>query len=105
MPQYSGKRNWEGLSGADFRSHETLMVGASPVALNPSKYGAEVEALITVEGVAVRFWLDGDDPTPDEGHPLEVNDMLPLDGAAQLAKVRFISRDGKTATLQCSYGG
>lgn len=93
------------ILGANYDAHETLVVGTSAVSFTADTVGKNRDqAFVTVEDAAVRYWPDGTAPTPTEGHALEPGDTLKLDNQAQLQKVQFISRDGGTARLPCSFG-
>lgn len=59
-------------------------------------------ALISVEGAPVRWRDDGTAPTATVGNLLNIGDHLTLNGAAELAAVRFIQQSA-TATLDVSY--
>jgi hypothetical protein len=61
------------------------------------------QALVTCEGAAVRFRLDGTAPTATVGHVLEAGDVLELE-SGELGKFQAIRRDGTDATLQVSTG-
>ncbi len=92
--------------GANYDAHETLTVGDSPVSFTADTIGKNrAFAFVTVEDAAVRYWPDGTTPTATDGHALEPGDWLRLDNQAQLQKVEFISRDGGTARVICSFGG
>jgi len=83
---------------------ESLTVAGTAVGLTAATYAENDVALITVDDAAVRFRLDGTAPTATVGHVLEPGDVLVLDSPDQLTKVRFIRRDGVSATLRVSYG-
>lgn len=59
-------------------------------------------ALIVIEGAPVRWRDDGTAPTATVGTPLSVGQTLTLNGAAELAAVRFIQQSA-TATIDVSY--
>ena len=90
--------------GVTYFAYEAVSVAGSSTALTAATYLAATHASIRVETAAVRFTLDGTTPTASVGDALEVGDRLDLDSPDQIQKARFISRDGGTASLRCSYG-
>jgi len=88
----------------DYSGYESITVSGSASGLTTATVADHIAALITVETAAVRFRLDGTNPTSSEGTALEIGDELLLDSAQQLAGVNFIRRDGTSATLKCAYG-
>ena len=87
-----------------WESFETVSVSTTAVGLTTATVGNHAEAFITCEVAAVRFRFDVTAPTATVGHILGVGDVLTLTSNAALKAVRFISRDGTTATLAVSYG-
>ena len=90
--------------GTDYSAYEAITVSSASVGLTTATILGKESAVLTVETAVVRFRLDGAAPTSSEGHVLEVGDVLELDSSESLANVRFIRRDGTSATLRCSYG-
>ena len=90
--------------GTDYSAYEAITVSSAAVSLTTATILGKESAVITVETAVVRFRLDGTAPTSSEGHVLEVGDVLELDSSESMANVRFIRRDGTSATLRCSYG-
>src|SRR5512133_163434 len=60
-------------------------------------------ALITVEGQAIRFRLDGTAPTASVGHQLNPGDSLQLEGYDAIARFLAIRVDAADATLRVTY--
>ena len=82
---------------------EQVTVAGTSIGLTAGTFGVANKALITVESAAVRFRLDATAPTAAVGTPLEVGSTLELYGADLLSRVRFIRRDGVSATINCQY--
>lgn len=89
--------------GARYDTFEPLAVGDTAVGFTETIRGDRTFAFITCEG-AVRFRIDGGDPTAAVGHELDDGDPLLLDRVDQVVKFRAISVGGKIATLMCSLG-
>ena len=88
----------------DFFAYEDLTVAATSVGFTAATYLNANYATVHVEGGPVRFRLDGGTPTATVGDTLEIGDDLILDSAHQVADVRFIRRDGASATLRANFG-
>lgn len=90
-------------------AHGTLAVADTALALSAAAtitaedLEAADAAIITVEDAAIRYWLDGTDPTASAGHLVDVGDDLHVLSAENLQNLRVI-RDGDsgTATLMIS---
>ena len=82
---------------------ESITVADTAIGFTTATRDDAVEAFVTVESAAVRFRTDGTDPTAAIGHVLEVGDTLKLKGRDDLQKVKFIRRDGVSATLRVTY--
>jgi len=83
---------------------ETLTVSSAAVGITAAELAGQPDyAFITVEGAAIRFWVDGTDPTATVGHPAENGGTIELFGD-ELVKFRAIRRDGVNATLSISLG-
>lgn len=88
----------------DWTEFESLTVSTTALGLTDSRTdGAEV-AFITIESQAVRYRLDGQNPTASVGHVLSDGDILELRGFWEIDKFRVIRRDGVDATARVSYG-
>ena len=92
------------ITGANYTAYESLTISTTAVALTAATVSGLTYALITNEAGAVRFRLDGTAPTASVGHVMLDGDSLVLNSAHELVNAQFISRDGVTATLRCSYG-
>lgn len=95
-------RQW--LVGPEYDAYESLSVSTAAVGFTAATLDDRQAAFVTCETAAVRFRMDGTDPTASVGHEIEPGDTLTLDSNQQLRKIKFISRDGGTATLRCSFG-
>ena len=89
---------------AIFVAYETLTVSTSAVPFTSATFGRANAAFVTVEGSPVRYRVDGTAPTSSVGHELLVGDVLRLEHHSEVENVQFISADGNTATLRCSFG-
>lgn len=90
--------------GTHYSASESITVSTSSVGLTTATITGLNEAHITVETAAVRYWLDGSDPTAAVGHALAIGGILDLDSSESMENIRFIRRDGSDAVLRCSYG-
>ena len=61
-------------------------------------------AFVTVESQAVRYRVDGGDPSTTVGIVLEAGDTLELSGQNEIGQFRVIRRDGSDATIRATYG-
>lgn len=87
-------------------AYEQLTVSSTAVGLTSSKYKPATGrpaniAIIRVAGGNVRYRQDGVDPTASVGVPVNVGEILTLDG--DLASYKFI-RQTVDATLDIEYG-
>jgi len=91
-----------------YHAFETITVADTALGLPQTvatiPANAAVWILITVETAAVRFRLDGTNPTATVGHVLEPGDILTLTSQEQMDGFKVIRRDGISATIQVSYG-
>lgn len=92
------------LAPSSYSAYESLSVGATAVPFTAATTGARRFAFVTCEVASVRFRLDGTAPTAAIGHELLVGDTLTLASEGEVDNAQFISRDGGTATLRCSFG-
>lgn len=90
--------------GPAYRTFDSLTVSTDVERLIGLGSSASTHAFITVESAAVRFRVDGGDPTAAIGHVLEPGDALTLDNKVQIQAFRAIRRDGIDATLRISQG-
>ena len=89
---------------AVFFAYETLSVSTSAVPFTSATFDRANVAFVTVEGSPVRYRVDGTAPTASVGHELLVGDALRLNNHSEVENIQFISIDGNTATLRCSFG-
>ena len=61
-------------------------------------------AVVQVEDAAIRFRIDGNDPTASVGHSREVGQGVELVSRDEVQKFRAIRRDGVSATLRITQG-
>ncbi len=92
-------------SGVIWDGFESITVSTSSIALTGSEVTDHDVAHIDVEDAALRFRVDGvADPSATVGRTAEAGDIIKLTDPSELAKIRFIRRDGTDATLRVSYG-
>lgn len=87
-------------------THEALTVstvakGPTAIIVAGKSYN---QAMISVETAAVKYRLDGYDPTASTGHNLEIGDILILNGRYEVENFRVIRRDAADSTLRITYG-
>ena len=99
------KNEYHPLDGFAF---EALAVSTTAVAFTAATYAPTtgtpaVMAKCSVETAAVRYRLDGTDPTATVGEVLEPGDELAVWGTMDIRSIRFIRRDGVDATLSTHF--
>ena len=87
-----------------YTTKEIISVAGVSTPLTATVYLNSRHALVTVEGVPIRFWKDGSTPTATQGHLCEPGDVIPLRNQDQIRKFKAITPSGATATLMVSYG-
>lgn len=85
-------------------NYESLPVSTTAISLTAANYAAHRIAVITVENAAIRFRIDGTDPTSSEGHEVEDGGRITLFSADDIFNFRVIRRDASDAILRVSYG-
>ena len=117
-PERIGNRRWGTkmyLSGTEvplitetmaesWTAFESITVSSTALALTENLSEVASLAFITVESQAVRYRIDGQDPTASVGHVIEAGGNLTLEGPWELDKFRVIRRDASDATLRVTYG-
>ena len=117
-PERVGNRRWGTkvfLSGTeqvvettdgilDWYAFESLTVSTTALALTENLSELADQVFITIETNAVRYRLDGQNPTTSVGHTLESGDVLELKGRYEIDKFRVIRRDAADATARVSFG-
>ena len=81
----------------------TIAIGFTAAQLNPANAQRAERAFITVEGAAIRFRIDGTDPTSSEGHLVLANSSFVLSGQNALANFRAIRDGGTDGTAKVTY--
>lgn len=87
---------------------EEITVDLAVVSLNPSIYNPAsgdpaAKAFITAEGGAMRYRLDGVDPTDTTGHLLLDSDFLELKSIYLINKFRAIKTSATPGKLSITY--
>ena len=83
---------------------ESITVSTTALPLTENIAEMYSRAFITNESQAVRYRIDGQDPTAAIGHTIEAGGNLTLEGFWEIDQFRVIRRDGTDATLRVSYG-
>ena len=92
--------------GPQFDAFEALTVSTVAVGFTAATIGSDrPHAHVIVEGNAVRYRIDGTDPTTTVGTVLEPGDELILDSTHDLVNIRFIRRDALTLRSIVTSGG
>ena len=87
-----------------WNAFETLTVSTTALPLTEAMSEVAQVAFITIESQAVRYRIDGQDPTASVGHVIEAGGTLELEGPWELDKFRVIRRDASDATARVTYG-
>lgn len=87
---------------------ETITVADSAIGFTAAKLYPTGEApcrrvMATLETAAVRYRMDGTDPTGDVGHLLNVADVLHVVGINDLLNFRAFRDTGSSGSLSVSY--
>ncbi len=87
---------------------EEVVVDVGVASLNPAVYNPGVgdpaaKAFITAEGGALRYRIDGVDPTDTTGHPLLDSDFLELKSIYLIRKFRAIKQSATAGKLSVTY--
>jgi len=83
--------------------YESITVADSAIGLTSATYLDATRAEMTLETAQIRFRADGSDPAADEGHPVEVGDVIILDSAAQIAGFKAIRTGSTSGVLKVTY--
>lgn len=99
----------EGYDPLDTFGFEQVSVAGTAVGLTAATYapaspgGPAKVAYIQCETAAVRWRADGTDPTATVGVSMEAGDEIVVWGQYDIQSIKFIWRDGVTATLNVHY--
>ena len=98
----------EDYNPLDIFAAEALSVAGAAVGFTASTYAPStgqpaVVALVQCQAAAVRYWTYGTDPTATVGKVMEIGDEIAVCGKSNIDSIRFISRDGGTATLATEF--
>lgn len=87
-------------------TYESISVAASAVGLSASTYtpasapSQMATCLARLETAEIRYRMDGTNPTASEGFLLEVGESLPIIGANEMARIKFIRTGTTSGTLK-----
>ncbi len=89
-------------------AYESITVGDSAVGLTadylaPDGAAPPIAALLSLETAAIRFRMDGTDPTSSEGHLLASGDELTISSINALRAFRAIRDTETNGTLRVTY--
>jgi hypothetical protein len=98
----------EDYNPLDIFVFEALSVAGSAVGFTAATYEPgtgqpAVVATVQCQVAAVRYRSDGTDPTATVGKVMEIGDEIVVCGKSNIVSIRFISRDGGTATLATEF--
>lgn len=89
-------------------AYESITVSSTAQKFTKATYDTDEDpqrarkALVTVETAAIRYRVDGTDPTSSEGHKLGVGDVLTILGYGNIKRFRAI-RVSSDATIKVTY--
>lgn len=87
-------------------TYESITVAATAIGLSASTYtpasapSQMATCLARLETAEIRYRMDGTDPTASEGFLLEVGESLPIMGAPEMARIKFIRTGTTSGTLK-----
>lgn len=90
------------MAGASYFAYEDLTVSGTAVGGTAATYSNANYATILVESASVRFKFGT--PTATSGDVLNPGDRIVLESQDEVSRIKFISKDGSSATLRCHYG-
>lgn len=82
---------------------ESITVSTTAIGCTAATHAGASHAVITVEDQAIRYRVDGTDPTSNVGHEALDYDVITLASSDQIQKFKAIRRDGTDATLRVTY--
>lgn len=83
--------------------YETITVGSSAVGLNPDKIESVMYVKITVERAPVNIRIDGQKPSSIDGHLVNANGQMIVQGKMSLRHFMAIAENGATSILKVTY--
>jgi hypothetical protein len=105
---YSEEQDEEGSMPYVPYNNEEISAGTSSYgSLDPTKYQPTGEApaqkaVLTIESNQLRYWVHSGTPTASSGHVLDPGDVLTLEGATTISRMKYIGVGG-TATVKVTY--
>lgn len=78
-------------------------IGLTIAKLRPDGIAPPISGLLSLEDAAIRYRLDGEDPTTLEGHVLASGDVLSLRGALALQQFRAVKDTITSGVLRVTY--
>jgi len=79
------------------------VAGLNPAVFQPAVGEPAAKAFITAEGGAMRYRIDGLNPTDTSGHPLLDSDFLELKSIYLIRKFRVIKQSATAGKLTVTY--
>lgn len=89
-----------GLSAIGF---ESITVSTTAIGCTTATAAGAIQALVTVEDQAIRYRVDGTNPTSSVGHEALDYDVITLQSPDEIAKFKAIRRDSSDAILRVTY--
>lgn len=84
-------------------AYESVTVADSAIGLTSGTYGDATKAEMTLESGQIRVRFDGTNPASDEGHIVEIGDVIVLNSAADLATFKAIRTGSTSGVLKITY--
>ncbi len=91
-------------AGSIWEHHDPLTVSTTPLRLPEIFRHGHSRVTIEVQNAAIRYSLDGDNPTSSVGRQGLVNDLITLENEYEVTHFVAIRRDGVDSTLDVTYG-
>lgn len=89
------------------KDHDTGTIADTAVGLDANKAANAKAVFITIETAPVRYWIDGTDPTANEGHQVFANQNLYFAGSSMgcksITQLRMIRSTGNNATYNATF--
>ena len=90
--------------GAEWIGKETLAVDSTVRRFNPKKYANADIAHIDVQVAAIRYYLDGSNPSTTSGHIAYPGDIIDLENRKEIEDFAAIEDTATDAVLEVSFG-
>ncbi len=71
--------------------HDTITVGASSIGLTAANIPASAQSAVIHTTADIRLWLDGTDPTPSVGMPIQAGEDILLQSRHEILNLKAIA--------------